>query len=59
MSEKWKAGKAANRDKKISLLRSAKTKANYKVGMGGLPKSGAHAPKSVTLPKMPWEKDRP
>lgn len=52
--ESWRSGKAANKDRKLTLMRSAKTKANYKVGMGGLPKSKGHAPKPITLPKMPW-----
>ncbi len=45
-----KPGKSANVDPKITLMRSAKTKANYKYGRGGLPK--AHKPKPITLPKL-------
>lgn len=52
---KGAAGKGANTDPKIRLMRSAKTKANYKYGMGGLPKGKGHEPKPVTLPKMPWD----
>jgi hypothetical protein len=36
-------------------MRGAKTRANYRCGMGGLPKSGAYAPRPITLPKMPWD----
>jgi hypothetical protein len=52
---RWKSGKAANKDRKVTLMRSAKTKATYKYGMGGLPKNDVHKPRSVTLPKMPWD----
>lgn len=31
---RWKSGKAANWDRKVTLMRSAKTKATYKHGMG-------------------------
>lgn len=51
----WKAGKAANKDRKITVMRAAKTSATYKTGMGGLPKSDGHAPRPITLPKMPWD----
>lgn len=37
--------------KRQRLLRSAKTKATYKVGMGGIPKT-MNAPKTVTLAKL-------
>lgn len=50
-------GKGANTDPKVRAMRSAKTKANYKYGMGGLPKGDGHKPKPVTLPKMPWDKE--
>lgn len=46
-----KPGKAANIDPKIKLMRSAQTQANYKFGMGGLPKTHKK-PKPITLPKL-------
>lgn len=47
-----KAGKGANTDPKIRLMRRSKTDTGYKYGMGGLPKSKAHAPKPVTLAQI-------
>ena len=52
---KWKAGKSANKDRRVTLLRSAKTKANYKHGMGGLPKGDGHKPRPITLAPLPWD----
>ncbi len=43
--------------RRLTLMRSAKTSANAKHGMGGLPKGGCHKPKPVTLPRMPWDDD--
>lgn len=39
-----KLGKGANTDPRISLMRGAKTRANYRCGMGGLPRTGTRAP---------------
>lgn len=47
--------KGANCDPKIKLMRGALARANYKSGMGGLPKCDAQKPKPITLPKMPWD----
>jgi hypothetical protein len=52
---RWKRGKAANTDRKVTLMRSAKTKATYGYGMGGLPKGDVHKPRPVTLSRMPWD----
>jgi hypothetical protein len=43
-------------DRRVTLMRAAKTQANYKHGMGGLPKGDGHKPKPITLPKMPWDR---
>lgn len=51
-------GKGASTDPKIRLMRGALTRANYKNGMGGLPKSDAQNPKPITLPKMPWDEPK-
>lgn len=55
----WKPGPAANRDRRIRLMRIAQTNANYRHGMGGLPKENGHKPKPITLPKMPWDETKP
>lgn len=41
--------------RRLALMRAAKTNAEAKHGMGGLPKGDGHKPKPVTLPKMPWD----
>lgn len=46
-----KAGKAANTDRKLALIRKASTEASYKHGIGGRRKT-QKAPKPVTLPKL-------
>ena len=43
--------------RRLALMRLAKTSANAKHGMGGLPKGKGHKPKPVTLPKMPWNEE--
>lgn len=42
--------------KKLFLMRSASTKANYSHGMGGLPRKQQKAA-PITLPKMPWDNE--
>lgn len=37
---------------KLTVIRAAKTSANYKYGMGGLPKTPGRSPKAITLPKL-------
>lgn len=54
----WRTGQKANRDPKLHAIRSATTNAHYKYGMGGLKKEGQHAPKKITLPKMPWDDEK-
>lgn len=43
---------------KVALMRSAKTGADYKYGMGGLPKTHK-APKPISLPKLKCLEDEP
>lgn len=50
-------GKGANRDPRVRLMRSANTTANYRYGMGGLPKTKGAARRQVTLPTVPWKDD--
>ena len=47
------------KDERLRLMRAANTKANYKYGMGGLPKGEGHKPRPITLPKMPWDEEKP
>jgi len=42
---------------KLTVMRTAKTAAEYKNGMGGLPKTPGRSQKPITLPAMPWDKD--
>lgn len=51
MNEKWKGGKSTNADPKLRILRSASTAANYKYGMGGLPRKNKTV-KPVSLKKL-------
>lgn len=51
-------GKGANRNPKIQLMRGAKTAAEYKYGMGGLPKTPGRSQKPITLPPTPWDKPK-
>lgn len=39
-----------------TLLRQASGQTE-KYGIGGIEKSGQHAPRKVGMPKMPWEND--
>ncbi len=48
-------GKGSNKDRKVRLMRRAKTDVNYKYGMGGLPKGAGNTPRPITLPPMPWD----
>jgi hypothetical protein len=48
-----KPGKASNRDRKISLMRKAQTRANCKYGIGGRPKM--RPPPPITLPTKPFK----
>lgn len=49
-------GPGSNRDRKIRMMRSAKTMVENKHGIGGVLKSPGRTQKPVTLPKMPWDK---
>lgn len=40
---------------RLAMMRAAKTSAENKHGMGGLPKGGGHKPRPITLPKTPWD----
>lgn len=51
-------GKGANADPKVRLMRGALTRANYKSGMGGLPKTPGRSQKPITLPPTPWDKPK-
>ena len=53
---KLKPGHAANKDRKIRLMRQAQTHANEKYGIGGRLKT--RPPPPITLPTTPWKKDR-
>ncbi len=49
----WRSPKKP-RDRKIELMRRAKTAANEKFGIDGRRKE-KFAPKPISLPKMPWD----
>lgn len=57
MKDGWRNGKKP-RDRKLEMMRRAKTAVESTHGLGGLEKRGAHAPRPVTLPKMPWEDEQ-
>jgi hypothetical protein len=40
--------------KKREIMRRAKTATENTHNLGGIVKSGGHAPRPVTLPKLPW-----
>lgn len=48
-------GKGANHDRKIRMVRMANSAAGNRHGIGGLEKTKAHAPRPITLAKMPWD----
>lgn len=50
MTKPWQPGKAANKDPKLRLMRSAKTRASYSHGMGGLPRKVKGA--TPSLPRL-------
>ena len=51
-TEKRRARADTRRDKRRAFMRSAKTGATERWGMGGLYKGGAHAPRPVTKVKV-------
>lgn len=57
MTEAWKTSmpkdrRAALEAEKRTLMRQSKTNTTWKHGMGGMPKTAAHLPKPITLPKV-------
>jgi hypothetical protein len=50
-------GDGKYRRTKLTVLRTAQTKGESRFTIGGQVKKGAHAPRPITLPKMPWNND--
>lgn len=55
----WKTGRGANRSRTVRVIRSGMSRANDKYGISGVKKEGHRAPRPITLPKMPWEEQKP
>jgi hypothetical protein len=42
---------------KVTVMRVAKSRSEGSHTIGGRKRSGAYAPKPITLPAMPWDQD--
>jgi hypothetical protein len=42
-------------DRRRALMRQAATRANHKFSLSGREKEGGYAPRTPSLPKMPWD----
>lgn len=55
---KWRAGAGANHSRTTFLLRRAMTTATNKFGTHGIEKT-REKPRKPSMPKMPWEEQKP
>jgi len=51
----WRTSSQSSEDKKLEMMRRAKTRAENRHGLGGMLKKPGELPKPVSLPKMPWD----